>query len=180
MPYPTNPAVVIGATSIHNSTHPPEDQQTDPMVGPLLQGKEKGCKPSLGELGATSRKTTRLLQTWDQLEWCWRNYGTGTTNDSQVTAETGTRATSWRSWRWSLVHGKDALMLERDILLAWPLYTLTSQTGAAPVHYALHAKTHRQKLGLLYRTLRLAILYRWSLLTSWACPPSQLPAIPTS
>ena len=54
---------VRNATVIHNPIHPAEGlrraQLADPMVGPLLQGREKGCKLSVGELGSTSRKTRR-------------------------------------------------------------------------------------------------------------------------
>ena len=45
-------------------------QLADPLLGPLLRGKEAGCKPQPGTLGKTigSRYSRRLLQIWDQLE----------------------------------------------------------------------------------------------------------------
>ena len=42
-------------------------QLVDPVLGPLLRGKEAGRKPSADELGSVSRSSRRLLQIWDQL-----------------------------------------------------------------------------------------------------------------
>ena len=42
-------------------------QLNDPSLGPLLQGKETGEKPSLDQLGSLSRSTRRLLQLWEKL-----------------------------------------------------------------------------------------------------------------
>jgi hypothetical protein len=44
-----------------------EVQLADPVLGPLLRGKEAGHKPSQEELGSLSRSSRRLLQVWDQL-----------------------------------------------------------------------------------------------------------------
>ena len=44
-----------------------EAQLADPMLGPLIRGKETGEKPSPEQLGSVSRSTRRLLQLWEQL-----------------------------------------------------------------------------------------------------------------
>ena len=44
-----------------------EAQLADPMLGPLMRGKEAGEKPSPEQLGSVSRSTRRLLQLWQQL-----------------------------------------------------------------------------------------------------------------
>ena len=70
----TNCEVTIATTSVQ----PPqqgepieklrETQLADPVLGPLLRGKETGHKPSAMEVGNASRYTRRLLQIWDQLK----------------------------------------------------------------------------------------------------------------
>ena len=42
-------------------------QLVDPVLGPLLRGKEAGRKPSADKLGSVSRSSRRLLQIWDPL-----------------------------------------------------------------------------------------------------------------
>ena len=42
-------------------------QLADPILGPLLRGKEVGEKPGMDSLGVASRASRRLLQLWDQL-----------------------------------------------------------------------------------------------------------------
>lgn len=44
-----------------------EAQLNDPTLGPLLQGKENGEKPSSEQLGNLSRSSRHLLQLWEQL-----------------------------------------------------------------------------------------------------------------
>ena len=62
----------INATTLQASLSPLSGlraaQLADPVLGPLLQGKESGSKPNPEELGSASRHTRRLLQIWDQLE----------------------------------------------------------------------------------------------------------------
>ena len=47
-----------------------DHQLTDPILGPLLLGRESGEKPSPAKFGNPSRSTCRLLQIWDQLVVC--------------------------------------------------------------------------------------------------------------
>ena len=63
----------INSTTVHSAKQIEglrTAQLADPLLGPLLQGKEAGCKPQPGKLGKTigSRYSRRLLQIWDQLE----------------------------------------------------------------------------------------------------------------
>ena len=44
-----------------------EAQLADPVVGPVLRGKETGDRPNHNQLGSVSRSSRRLLQLWDQL-----------------------------------------------------------------------------------------------------------------
>ena len=44
-----------------------EMQLADPVLGPLLQGKEAGEKPSPAKLGNPSSSSRCLLQLWEQL-----------------------------------------------------------------------------------------------------------------
>ena len=44
-----------------------EAQLADPVLGPLLQSKEDGKKPSVKETQGTSQHACRLVQLWDQL-----------------------------------------------------------------------------------------------------------------
>ena len=45
-------------------------QLADPLLGPLLLGKESGHKPTPLDMGGASRYTRRLIQIWDQLQLC--------------------------------------------------------------------------------------------------------------
>ena len=64
--------LVINTTAIQSPLVPAEllcnAQLEDPSLGPLLRGKQHGCKPCIEDLGPTSRETRRLLQIWDQLQ----------------------------------------------------------------------------------------------------------------
>ena len=44
-----------------------DTQLADPMLGPLMRGKETGEEPSPKELGSVSRSSRGLLQLWEQL-----------------------------------------------------------------------------------------------------------------
>ena len=65
------PAIVAVATLRSPQGNASEElrdaQLVDPVLGPLLRGKEAGRKPSADELGSVSRSSRRLLQIWDQL-----------------------------------------------------------------------------------------------------------------
>ena len=67
--YPTE---VVAVTSFqfpgtHTSETLQQLQRADPVLGPLIQGKETGVKPGLGSFTPVSKAVRRFLQIWDQL-----------------------------------------------------------------------------------------------------------------
>ena len=58
---------LLQSTTAKDQRRVRDAQLADQMLKPILEGKESGRKPTLGELRSNSRAARRLLQLWDQL-----------------------------------------------------------------------------------------------------------------